>query len=330
MTSRPRVTRLRVASLLTRAIICLLLAYSPAHAQSGALFLLVPFGARAVGLGDAVSADTTLGAEGVWWNAASLARMASKEIAFHHSQTFLANSEMLTVIVPSRVIGTIGLAGYFVDYGDVQATDDFGSPTGVISNRTYLLSASYATPVGRRASLGLTYKFFLLRFNDCSGSCGLTSVGSGSSSAVDIGAQYVVPTTIPLAVGLSVRNLGPRLQVKDQPQADPLPRVLQGGVSARVPIEALTRSEAAIDVNADFAQSQALGGAILGVGASLSYRSEYFLRAGFKHLRGDGGGPSLGLGFQRGAFGFDFSRRFDRLSSQLGETPTYITLRATF
>ncbi len=230
------IVRALTARLIVRALTILLLATTPASAQSGALFLLAPFGARAVGLGEAVSADTTLGAEGVWWNAAALARMSSKEIAFHHSQTFLANSEMLTVVVPSRVIGTIGFAGYFVDYGDVQATDEFGNPTGVISNRSYLLSASYATPVGRRANVGLTYKYFLQRFNDCSGSCGLASVGSGSSSAVDVGAQYLVPAAIPLAVGLSVRNLGPRLQIKDQPQADPLPRIVQGGVSGATPV----------------------------------------------------------------------------------------------
>ena len=74
-----------------------------AYAQSnGALFLLVPFGGRAVGLGGAVVADTALGTEGMWWNAASMARLRKKELAIHHSQTAFASSNMIAVALPSR------------------------------------------------------------------------------------------------------------------------------------------------------------------------------------------------------------------------------------
>ncbi|MCC6245260.1 MAG: PorV/PorQ family protein [Gemmatimonadaceae bacterium] len=302
----------------------------PAAAQSGALFLLLPFGARAVGLGDAVTADTAMGAEGVWWNPGVLARARSKEIAFHHSQTFLANSEMLTVVVPSRVIGTLGVAGYFVDYGDQQATDPNNNPTGVLRNRSYVVSASYATPVGKRLNVGLTYKWVALRFNDCSGACNGATVAAGSSSALDLGAQYDLPTPSPITLGVSVRNLGPKLQVKDQPQADPLPRLLQIGLSGHVPVSSLAASGAALTVNADVISSPALDGLGFGVGSALSYRDQYFLRAGYKALSGDASGPSIGIGFQSGAFGFDFARRFDRNGALFGETPTYITLRAKF
>ena len=300
------------------------------RAQSAALFLLVPFGAKATALGEAVTADTALAAEGLWWNPAALARMTSKEIAFHHSQTFLAQSEMLTVVIPSRVIGTVGVAGYFVDYGDQQATDGNGNPTGVLRNRSYVLSASYATPIGDRLSVGLTYKLLVVAFNDCSGACGGQAAPPGSSSALDLGLQYALPTSSPVSLGASVRNLGPKLQVKDQPQADPLPRLLQMGASARIPVRALAASDAALDVNLDVIRSPALTGTGISLGSTLSYRGQYFFRVGYKKQAGDAGGPSLGLGFQRDAFGFDFARRFDRLSSQFGEPPTYVTLRARF
>lgn len=329
MSQRASATR-ALGRAIALALSALALAFEPVQAQSGALFLLVPFGARAVGMGDAVSADTSIGAEGVWWNAAALARVASKEVAFHHSQTFLANSEMLTLVFPSRVIGTIAVAAYFVDYGDVQATDDIGNPTGVVSNRSYLLSASYATPIGKRASLGLTYKYFMQRFNDCSGFCSGLAVAAGSSSALDVGVQYAIPMTFPLNVGMSVRNMGPKLQVKDEPQADPLPRVIQFGASSRLPIASLAASGATLDLNVDIMSAPAPGGTSFGVGSSLGYRDQYFLRGGYKRQQGDAGGPSLGIGFQRGSFGFDFSRRFDRNSTQVGETPTYVSLRARF
>ncbi len=298
-------------------------------AQEGALFLLFPFGAKAVGLGEAVSADTTMGVEGVWWNAAALARMSSKEVSLHHSQTLLARSEMLTVAVPSKVIGTLALGAYIVDYGDQQATDDQNQPIGVITNRNYLFSLSYGTPVGKQLGIGVTYKFLMLR-RVCSGACGNAAVIAGSSSAIDIGGQYTLPIAFPLSVGFSIRNMGPKLQVKDQAQADPLPKTLQMGVMSRLPITRLKEAGASLDVSADILSANALDGTNVGVGAAVGYLDQYFFRAGYKKQKGEGSGPSIGLGFQRGAFGFDLSRRFDALSEQSGETPTYITLRARF
>lgn len=312
---------------------CLSLALVPspqAEAQSGALFLLVPFGARAVGSGQAVSADTTLGVESLWWNPAGLARLGKREVALHHSQTVLANSDMFTVAFPSKILGTLAVGGYLVDYGDQQATDPYsGQPTGVITNRNYLLTASYATPVGQRLNLGVTYKFLMLRFA-CSGVCGATPVISGQSSALDVGAQYVLPTALPISIGASVRNLGPALQVKDRPQADPLPLVVQVGVKARVPVAALNALGATLDASADLLSASALGGLTAGIGTTLGYKEQLFLRAGYVQQPGEGSGPTIGLGLQRGAFGFDVARRFDRLAAQLGQPPTYVMLRASF
>lgn len=324
---------LRMKHALTRGAGALLFATLGAHAaaaQNGGLFLLVPFGARAVGQGEAVVADTSLGTEGMWWNAAALARLPKKEIALHHSQTVIATSDMLTFAMPSKVLGTLAASAYLVNYGDQQATDSqTGTPIGTITNRNYQLALSYATPVGKRLSAGLTYKFIMLRFQ-CSGVCGAIPVISGSTSALDVGAQYVLPTKLPLTLAASIRNLGPALQVKDAEQADPLPRVIQIGARARVPVKSLEQAKASLEVAADFLNAAALGGGAGGFGASLGYREQAFLRAGYKFQRGQGSGPSVGLGFQRGGFGMDIARRFDALSSQLGEPPTYVSLRARF
>lgn len=301
-----------------------------AAAQNGGLFLLVPFGARAVGQGDAVVADTTLGTEAMWWNAAALAWLPKREIAIHHSQTVIANSDMLTFAVPSRVLGTLAASAYLVNYGDQQATDSqTGTPIGTITNRNYQLALSYATPVGSRIAAGLTYKFVMLRFQ-CSGICGAIPVISGSTSALDLGAQYVVPTTLPITVAASVRNLGPAMQVKDAEQADPLPRIIQLGARTRLPVKALTAANATLDVSADLLSAAALGGTAGGLGVSLGYREQAFFRAGYKIQQGQGSGPSVGFGLQRGGFGVDIARRFDALAAQLGEPPTYVSIRARF
>jgi hypothetical protein len=317
------------------AVLLVVLPAHPARAQTGALFLLVPFGARAVGMGEAVSADTALGTEGIWWNPAATARATSKEVALNHSQTVLArSSDMLTVVIPSRVIGTLTVAGYSVDYGDQEATDqNNGQPIGLISTRNYMLALGYSTTVGKRASVGLSYKYVVLR-SACAGTCGAFPVLAGKSFALDAGGQYVLPTRFPISVGASVRNIGPKMQIKDQPQADPLPRVIQVGVMSRLPIKSLADGGASLDVSADVmnvpSASVSSSETMLGFGAALGYREMYVLRGGYKKQRGDGGGLSFGFGIQKGAFGLDFSRRLDRLSSQLGETPTYVSLKARF
>lgn len=308
----------------------LLLSASTLRAQSGGLFLLVPFGARAVAQGEAVVADSSVGTEGIWWNAAALARQGKREAAVHHGQTVIATSDMIAYAVPSRVLGTLAASAFIMNYGDQQATDAAtGTPIGTITNRNYLLALSYATPVGKRLSAGITYKFLMLRFQ-CSGICGEVPVISGSSHALDAGVQYHVPAAIPITVGASLRNLGPPLQVKDAEQADPLPRIAQLGIRTRVPVAALARSAATLDLAADLLSASALGGAAAGIGATLGYRDVAFLRAGYKMQPGQGRGPSIGFGFERGALAVDFARRFDALSSQIGEPPTYVGLRARF
>ena len=320
--------RTRVALALT----ALLAVAQPGVAQSnGGLFLLAPFGARAVGQGDAVAADTSLGTEGIWWNAASLARLSKREVAVHYSSTVFATNTMIAFAAPSRVLGTLAGAYYLVDYGDQPATPASGGDvsTGTISNKNHMLALSYATPVGSRLSAGLSYKLVLLRFNQCSGLCGNSAGVTGSTQALDVGAQYRVPASVPFTVGLAVRNLGPALQAKDKDQADPLPRVIQAGVKVRLPIKSLTDGGATLDVSADVFNSPALDGQTGAVGFVLGYRQQLFLRGGYKLQTGEAGGPSLGLGLEREKFGFEVSRRFDGLG-QLGTPPTYISLHAKF
>ncbi len=66
-----------------------------AHAQEGvtgsegSLFLLLPTGAQAVGMGQTMVAATP-GSEGIWWNPASIARDDKRELAIHHSKTVAA------------------------------------------------------------------------------------------------------------------------------------------------------------------------------------------------------------------------------------------------
>ena len=317
-----------------RVVRCLLAAVSvglsqptSATAQGGA-FLLVPFGARAVGRGESIVADSTLGTESIWWNAAGLARMPKREFAFHNVRSVSGNIFMLAAAAPSVKLGTFAAGAYMFDYGTLFRTDSSNNTTGTITTRNYLLGASYASPVGKRLSAGLSYKFVVFS-QQCSGLCEGVAEVFGSSSALDVGAHYRLPDAWRTTVGVSVRNVGQPLQFKDKEQADALPRTVQVGARTRLPIANLTEIGATLDLSVDIIQvAQANAQAF---GAVLGYREQLFLSGGYKQIAGEGGGPSIGFSLQQGAFGIDLSRRFDTFSARIGEAPpTYVALRVRF
>src|SRR5918911_3310075 len=90
-------------------------------AEDGALFLLLPVGARAVGMGQAVVADQP-GSEAVWWNPAALARAEKREIAIHHSQSLVGTGDALTLVIPSSVLGVLAVSANIFNYGEIPVT----------------------------------------------------------------------------------------------------------------------------------------------------------------------------------------------------------------
>lgn len=310
---------------------------APAHTQINhfaAPVLLQPTDARVVGHGEAAVGDTTLGTGAMWWNPAGMARMRKREFAVHYWQNFLSNNLMLAYAVPSKALGTIGVYAYVVDYGTQGVTfGDDPTVVGSLTNRNYVLSASYASPVGKRFSFGLTAKNVRVRIV-CNGCLADTPDIIGNTSAVDFGAQYILPTKLPFTFGASVRNLGPRLQYKDAAQADPLPRVVQAGVQTKLPIAGLEKNKTVLEMMGDVLLSPAYKSPSIRVGADLTYQDLYTLRAGYKQLSAVDGGESgltVGLGLKYNSLRVDLARRFDS-SSGIGEAgaPTYVSLRFVF
>jgi hypothetical protein len=173
---------------------------------------VVLFGARAVGLGRP-SRRTALGAEGIWWNAAALARVKSKESRSIIRRPFWRIARC-RLVFPSRVIGTVAIAGYFVDYGDVQATDEQQSD-GVVSNaRTCCPRRMHHWSRAARAHVQVLHA----AIQYCSG-LQWTGGRRGSSSA--LGRLVRAANRLSRQSWDVGSQRGPKLQVKDQPQADP-------------------------------------------------------------------------------------------------------------
>ena len=202
-----------------------------ATGSEGALFLLLPTGAQAVGMGQAIVAGKP-GSEGIWWNPSSIARQDKRELAIHYSKTIAGTGTALSYVMKSRAHGTGAFSINLLDIGEQPIVDDNNQQIGVIFPRDIVFAGTYAATLGKRLNLGLNYKLVQIR-TDCSGIC--TSVGAEvqSSSAADLGAQYQVRAGAPLTFGLAVRNLGGKLNSRETNQRDPLPTQVEFGAQYR-------------------------------------------------------------------------------------------------
>ncbi len=317
----------------SRLIISLSFPAAIAQAQSGsstdgALFLLLPVGARAVGMGQAMVAEQP-GSEAVWWNPSAIARQDKKEIGIHHSQTIAATGDAITVLFPTAKVGALALSVNVLNFGDQQITDPGGVPIGVVLPRNILFAATYGAALGQRLNAGVTYKRLQYRV-DCSGQCTNVSTFSATSSAVDFGAQYDVPAESTLTLGAAVRNIGTRLQVNDREQADPLPTRIEFGAEYKLPFIAALVADTELRVAAAVISDTHIDHPAARIGADLAYEKNIHLRGGYVGNDANGARTALGFGIVAGRLMFDIARTFGGLSADAGQTPTYLSLRYLF
>lgn len=331
-----------VAVALVLALLCL---QRPAQAQSGgaedgALFLLLPVGARAVGMGQAVVAGQP-GTEAVWWNPAALARAERIEAAIHHSQTIVATGDAVSLAYPS-LVGVIVASANILNYGEQRVTVGPDGAIGTILPRSFVFAGTYASPIGGRLNAGLTFKVIQLRL-DCSGECTDVPTFVASTTALDVGAQYEPSARVPLRIGAAVRNVGLRLQVNDEEQADPLPTRLQVGVryQAFEMTRDTTREEArgagelapeeiGVSVAGDVLSRTDLGDASFRLGADVVVNRRVHLRGGYVFDRSEASGPSVGVGVTAGALAVDIARTFEGFSADAGQAPVHLSLSYLF
>jgi hypothetical protein len=183
----------------------------------GALFLLLPVGARGVSLGRAMT--WVEGAEGAFWNPAGLAGVERSQAVIFRGDHVAGTATALSTLWAHRGVGTLGASYFLLDAGEIEQRDDFGNPSGFITIRNHLGVISGAARLAETLNVGLSVK--VVRFQlSCRGICpdeGTTA----TTYALDAGVQAVPLDR--LRIGAMVAHLGPRLQVRNAEQADPLP-----------------------------------------------------------------------------------------------------------
>src|SRR5882672_8916148 len=301
--------------------------------NAGALFLVFPVGAQAVGMGQTATAAAGRG-EAAFWNPAGLATMSDDEFSLHSASLVAGRSNVLGAYFPSRGIGVFGGAVYLVDYGDLDRTDINGNTIARIAPRNFEFLASYATNLTASVAFGINYKLVQFRV-DCSGDCRDFPAGTGATHAVDVGGQFSVGPGGPLRIGVVLRNVGFRLQVNNQAQADPLPTRLAVGALYEMRLRPVTGGslEQAFDVklaaDVDSPWGQA-GQSETRIGLDIGYQKFVRVRAGYAFVQDGLSGPSVGLGIESGSLGVDLARAFLTGSDLQVENPTFFSFRVSF
>jgi hypothetical protein len=272
--------------------------------------------------------------EAAFWNPAGLATLPDDEFALHSATLVAGTSHVLGAYFPSNGIGVIGGALYLVDYGDLERTDNNGNTIARIAPRNFELLASYATSLAPSFVFGVSYKLIQFRV-DCSGDCRGFPAGSGTTHALDVGGQFHLGPNGPLRVGVALRNVGFRLQVQNQAQADPLPTRLAVGVLYAVRLR--PRDGAADDERFDLKVAAdvdspwgAAGNSETRVGVDVGYQETVRVRAGYAFVQDGLSGPSVGLGLHSGSIGVDLARAFLAGSDLQVDSPTFFSFRVTF
>jgi hypothetical protein len=185
----------------------------------GALFLLLPVGAEGVSLGRAMTAVTT--PEAAFWNPAGLARLTESEFLIMRGDPLAGVSTAISWLTSRQPLGVLGVSYHLLDGGEQNLVDDQQNVRGTISIRSQVGLVSVATPLARWLDIGLNMK--IVRFDlDCRGQCADAGVQS-SGWAGDIGFQSQPLANLPLRLGAMVAHFGPKFQVVNAAQADPLP-----------------------------------------------------------------------------------------------------------
>ena len=224
-------------------LLCLII-FSPIVAlagpgRTGAQILNLGGGARARALGDAFSAmsgDVTTSL----WNPSGLAdmpeskfrsgRKAAQASMFYtdYSAPFGEAGEglyytFISGAMPLGDVGTIGATLQLQGQGTIAVTTDSPDILREESLGTnFALTFSYADRITESLSAGINGKMIRM----------VLGRESGSSYAVDLGMQYLLPfEPIPTTLGVAIQNVGPGISFIDENQADPLPRFLRIGAS---------------------------------------------------------------------------------------------------
>ncbi len=299
-------------------------------ASEGALFLLLPVGARGIALGRAMTALD--GPESVWWNPAGLGTVTEGRALLLRGEDISGQATGVSFLFPRPNLGVVGLSYQLTDVADVELRDNNGNVLGNVSFRDHLGILSVASEVVSAVSLGVNLKLVQQRIT-CRGQCNDAGV-TATTYSVDAGLQWRDVAGLPLRLGAAIVHAGPSIQFINAEQSDPQPTRLRVGAAYDVlrhfVDDPLLHALISVELEErwrDPGSPATYVGAEVGAGGeqSLVVRAGYVFGA---ELQVDGAGVGVGLRYDSFELGIGKSLASTGLN---GETePVHLTLGYVF
>jgi hypothetical protein len=212
--------------LLTMAVLCLALpsgTHGEPHAEAGSAglaFLKVGVGAQAVGMSEAYTAAAD-DAFALYWNPAGIAGVDGVDLGLMHAEWFQDVRLEYLGVVMGRHRDAFGLSFAFNTTGEIERRDGpSAEPLGTFDAHDLAWGFSYARRIGERWRVGGSLKALYEKIH----------LDDGWGWAVDAGVLYRTPIG-GLTAGGSLRNLGPKMSLRDE--SFELPSVITLGLSYR-------------------------------------------------------------------------------------------------
>lgn len=214
--------------LVTALLVTCLAVPAVAEVGTSVVFLVIPPGARANGMGGAFAAVAD-DATATYYNPAGLAFLEEREFTLMHSPWLPAliddmYYEFLGYAQPLKAwAGGIGASIVFLSMGTSTRMDEQGNEEGEIYSYDLALTASYGTRLMDNLAAGLSLKWIREELDPKTGAI-------GNTYAVEMGLLYNTPVR-GLSVGGILQNLGPKIAYIDESEASPIPRALKVGIA---------------------------------------------------------------------------------------------------
>lgn len=277
--------RIVVSALVAVALLVAVTGTAGAVSQAGGIALTFPVGAKYNSLGEAGTAEST-DYTAMWWNPGGFAYAADtgSDHGLHLMYTKLvpglADDVYLMYLGYGQRLEGWGMLGFnitYLDQGEQEGRDAQGNETDNFSSYQFSVGATYGVKFSEKLGLGMGLKYF----RDELAPDKVTQdqqAGSGDSWAVDLGGHYRPWSRLKL--GLAVTNLGPKITFVDEAQADPMPRTIRAGISARAYESAIQSVNIIVDYLDSWVDDDETH--VWGYGAEWGYSGYLFLRFGYK------------------------------------------------
>ena len=297
----------------------------------GALTLLLPFGARGIAMGRAMTAVP--GPESVFWNPAGLGQLEGGHITVLRGETLAGEATSASLLLTRQPLGAVALTYQFLDAGGGSARDDQGNFVGNLSYTKHLAIVSFGTHLLRGLDAGLNFKVFQDR-ESCRGLCPDGSGQVGTTYMVDAGLQAVPFPDLPLRLGVMVAHLGPRLQIINVEQSDPLPTRIRVGAGYEVLRHFLHDEGMELWVVGEMEDRwRSPGSPVLYLGSEFlaGEGDVFFLRTGYgRGSLGAASGASVGLGMRYDRFDLSIAKALTGVALDGSSEPAHVSFGVVF